>query len=96
MSYVESAKLGAQAEQLLGNQVFKDVWQYLEAKYTVDWLNSREEDERRREHIWRLRRNLADLKDILQALVHDGKAAAAELKAKEQAENVRRLNVVPG
>ena len=94
MSYHEAAKLGQQASQLLGNQTFRDVWEYLEAKYTADWLNSREEDERRREHVWRLRRTLVDLKDVLLALERDGKHAAAEIKAQQQAATVHTLNAV--
>ncbi len=95
MTTEETARLGILAKQLLENPTFKDVWVYLEAKYAAGWLNSRAEDTDRREHLWRLRKNMADLRDEIAALVNDGKMAAAEIEAREKAERFNQANRIP-
>ena len=90
-----AAALGADAAQLLESRIFTDVWKALEDKYAAVWLSSRLEDQAHREHIFRLRLNMAALRSEIDGLVNAGKAASAELAMQERAAKVRLVNRIP-
>src|SRR3990167_4212358 len=90
-----AAALGADAAQLLESRIFADVWKVLEDKYAGSWLSTRFEDVEHREHVYRLRINMAALRSGIGGLVNAGKAASAELAMQERAAKVRLVNRIP-
>lgn len=87
--------LGNQADQLLQSQMFKDVWEALETEWVTAWRNSPPVKSDERERLWQLLHALDAVKDKLATMVVNARVASEHVKNTEQAERVRRLNVVP-
>jgi hypothetical protein len=75
----------AQAQRLLEDRVFQDAFNAVKAKYEADWINSRLDDEKKRERCFLAMRALDDIRRAIESHVVTGKLAKAEVKAKAKA-----------
>ena len=71
---------GSQAEALLNNALFQEIFAKLEADYLEAWRNKTSvKDVDARENYWRAIHVLAKVKDHLKQLISDGKVATRDL-----------------
>jgi hypothetical protein len=70
---------GAKATELLGSDLLRDTFGYLEKEYLQAWRNSAVKDEKGRENLFLAIRVLDHVRSHLHKLVADGKIASKDL-----------------
>lgn len=90
----QSRALGAQS--LLDNDLLKEAFQTLEESYIAAWRSTLIDDTAAREKLFLAINVVGKVRDHFQAIVNNGKLAAAELRAlAEAAERKQRWENVP-
>lgn len=89
------ASKAVRAQNLLDNELFAESHAKLEADLVAAWIASEPRDVEGREAAWRMIHANRKQKDFFQAVVNNGKLAAAELKAlADNTERKRRFGVI--
>lgn len=90
----QAAAKAARAQSLLGNDLLTEGFEELEASYTAAWRATMIDDVSGREKLFLAINIVGKVRDHLNAVVSNGKLAAAELKhLAETSERKRRLGI---
>lgn len=91
----QAASKAARAQSLLGNELLSEAFEALEASYTAAWRATTIDDVSAREKLFLAINIVGKVRDHLNAVVSNGKLAAAELKQlAETAERKKRFGLV--
>lgn len=91
----QAASKAARAQSLLGNELLTEAFEALEASYTAAWRATTIDDVSAREKLFLAINIVGKVRDHLNAVVSNGKLAAAELKQlAETAERKKRFGLV--
>lgn len=91
----QAASKAARAQSLLGNELLTEAFEALEASYTAAWRATLIEDVSGREKLFLAINIVGKVQDHLNAVVSNGKLAAAELKQlAETAERKKRFGIL--